>query len=548
MRNDLPPVPESVAEVDDLRARLAEAEETLRAIGSGEADALVIAGSQGDEVQFLGSEQSAFRQLVEAVDQGTATLSADGVVLSCDASLARTLGRRVDELIGTSMAAYLSPEDYAELGDALALPEATSGRRRVRLVAANGVMVPVYLSTSILHGSEEQRVSCVVFTDLEEVFSAEEGLRESAQHYRELVEFAPVAIGVVAEGKIALINAAALRLLGADSAEQVIGRPAAVITHPDSLEDVQSRMRRMVSGEQGLFPARAVCLRLDGTRMDVEITASPVSLGGVAAIQVVIADVTERRRAEDEVRRLNTELEERVASRTTQLEATIKELEAFVYSVSHDLRAPLRAIDGFSQMVAEDAGEKLTAGDHEHLQRVRAAAQRMAQLIDQLLGLSRATRSELHIEELDLSALAKAVLADLAEADPERKVIAVVAPGLRATADATLLRAIFANLLGNAWKFTSKHESARIEVGAMDADGERAFYVRDDGAGFDSSCATHLFGAFQRMHAPGLFEGDGIGLATVQRLVSRHDGRVWAEAEVEKGATFYFTLPGHMHP
>jgi PAS domain S-box-containing protein/putative nucleotidyltransferase with HDIG domain len=298
MRNGPPPDPASAAEVDDLRARLAEAEETLRAIGSGEADALVIAGSQGDEVTFLGDGQTIFRQLIEAVGQGTATLSADGVVLGCDADLARTLGRQVDELVGTSMAAYLSPEDYTALGDALALPEATPRRRRVRLIAGNGDLVPVYLSISILHGSEEQRVSCLVFTDLEKVFSAEQGLRESAKHYRELVEFAPVGIGVIADGKIALVNAAALRLLGADSAEQLIGRPAADITHPDSLEDVQSRIRRMVSGEQGLFPAHAVCLRLDGTRMDVEITASPVSLEGVAAIQVVFVDVTERKQAE----------------------------------------------------------------------------------------------------------------------------------------------------------------------------------------------------------------------------------------------------------
>jgi PAS domain S-box-containing protein/putative nucleotidyltransferase with HDIG domain len=302
MRNGPPPDPASAAEVDDLRARLAEAEETLRAIGSGEADALVIAGSHGDEVQFLGSGQSALRQLIEALDQGTATLSADGVVLSCDASLARTLGRQVDELVGTSMAAYLSPEDYAALSDALALPETTPSRRKVRLIAGNGNLVPVFLSAAILHDSAEQRVSCVVFTNLEKVFSAEEALRESAERYRELVEFAPVGIGVVADGKIALVNAAALRLLGADSAEQLIGRPAVDIMHPDSLEDVQSRIRRMVSGEQDLFPAPAVCLRLDGTRMDVEITASPVSLGGVAAIQVVFADITKRKQAERALR------------------------------------------------------------------------------------------------------------------------------------------------------------------------------------------------------------------------------------------------------
>ena len=275
-----------------------------------------------------------------------------------------------------------------------------------------------------------------------------------------------------------------------------------------------------------------------GTVSEWDADGRPVRMTGTAL------DISERKQAEAEILRLNVELEERVLARTALLEATNKEMEAFVYSVSHDLRAPLRAIDGFSQMVVEDADEKLSAADLEHLQRVRAGAQRMAALIDQLLGLSCATRSAMLIEEVDITALATALLAELREAEPERRVDTVVAQGLAAEADAILLRAILANLLGNAWKFTGKHETARIEVGATYADGERAFFVRDDGAGFDVHSATRLFGAFQRMHAAGEFEGDGIGLATVQRLVTRLGGRVWAEAALEKGATFFFTLPG----
>jgi PAS domain S-box-containing protein len=257
----------------------------------------------------------------------------------------------------------------------------------------------------------------------------------------------------------------------------------------------------------------------------------------------VVHDITKRKQAEEEIRRLNAELETRVLSRTAQLEASNKELEAFAYSVSHDLRAPLRAIDGFSQMVIEDAAERLDATDVEHLQRARAAARRMAALIDDLLGLSRISRKNMLRQEVDLSAVAEAVTEELREAQPDREVETVVAPGMKVEADAVLLRVILFNLLDNAWKFTSKHDKARIEVGATDEGGERAFLVRDDGAGFDMGYAEHLFGAFQRMHAVGEFEGDGIGLATAQRLVTRHGGRVWAEAEVEKGATFYFTLP-----
>ena len=232
-----------------------------------------------------------------------------------------------------------------------------------------------------------------------------------------------------------------------------------------------------------------------------------------------------------------------MATRTAQLGAANGELEAFVYSASHDLRAPLRAIDGFSQMVIEDAAERLDAVDEEHLQRVRAAAQHMGLLIDHLLALSRSARQDLLRESVDLSAMATSVIADLRSEAPGRRVEAIVQPNLVVDADATLLGVILDNLLSNAWKFTSKHETARVEVGVTDADGERAFFVKDDGAGFDMRRAEHLFGPFQRLHTTAEFEGDGIGLATVQRLVARHGGRAWAEAEVEKGATFSFTLP-----
>ena len=337
-------------------------------------------------------------------------------------------------------------------------------------------------------------------------------------------------------------NAAAVALFEAASREELVARqdevyPRGVVGSLPAFWAALLAGRREASGEE-------VNLTLKGHELQMLETASvaPGHEESWARLYFADVDVTKRRAAEAEILRLNAELEQRVATRTAQLEAANKELESFAYSVSHDLRAPLRAIDGFSQMVFEDAGEKLSTEDMDHLQRVRSGAQRMAALIDQLLGLSRTTRNEMLVEEVDLSALAADVLAELREADPSREVETVVAPGLRATADATLLRAILANLLGNAWKFTGKHATARIEVGVTDAGGERAFYVRDDGAGFDPAYAVRLFGAFQRMHTPGQFEGDGIGLATVQRLVSRHGGRVWAEAEVEKGAIFYFTL------
>jgi PAS domain S-box-containing protein len=364
-----------------------------------------------------------------------------------------------------------------------------------------------------------------------------------ARRWQRVFEQAELAIALSnsAAGTFQTVNESFARERGYTVSE-LAGAPIAKLfpTH------AQAGMRDSVTiaDRDGHFSFESEHERKDGSCFPVRIDLTVIrndegdSVSRVAFVQ----DLTTQKRAEQEIRQLNAELEKRVRERTGQLEAANKELEAFAYSVSHDLRAPLRGIDGWSLALAEDYAGQLDSRAHQYIDRVRSETQRMGLLIDDLLQLSRVTRTEMQSLPVDLSTVASTIAARLREADPNRQIEFVIERGLRGVGDARLLEIALTNLFSNAVKFTGPHPRARIEFGQADYNGRLCFYVRDDGVGFDMAYADRLFRAFQRLHKTSEFPGTGIGLAIVQRVIHRHGGRVWAESQIDRGAKFLFTL------
>ncbi len=387
------------------------------------------------------------------------------------------------------------------------------------------------------------------FEDVTERVRAEEALRESERRYKlvsELTSDYIYKVGIAPDGKASLdfVTDSFYGITQRSKEEAQTIEAWNKIVHPDDLNDFWAFFHQLLITRQ---PGRLECRSFIGSGQMrwIEVMARPEwdeQEGRVTSIVGAVKDITARKQAEQEIRKLNVELEQRVRERTAQLETTNKELEAFSYSVSHDLRAPLRGIDGWSQALFEDYHEKLDEQGKQYIDRVRSETQRMGHLIDDMLQLSRLTRAEINREEVDLSALAQVIVERLKREEPHRRVEVNIHAGMIADCDSNLLEAVLSNLLENAFKFTSKREDARIEFGQAELEGQRVFFVRDNGAGFDMAYAQKLFGAFQRMHKASEFPGTGVGLATVQRIIHRHGGRVWSEAEPGRGAVFYFTL------
>jgi PAS domain S-box-containing protein len=360
--------------------------------------------------------------------------------------------------------------------------------------------------------------------------------------------------GVDTQGLCTFVNPACVRMLGYASESDLLGQNMHALIHhtyPDGRPYPKEEcvVRMSVLQGKSAHCDKEVHWRADGSSFPVEYWSHPMYRDDqlVGAV-VTFVDITDRKRAEYEIRQLNADLEQRVRERTAALESALRELESFSYSVSHDLRAPLRAIDGFSRLVIEDYGPQLDAEGRGYLDRVRSAVQRMGGLIDELLELSRVGRMEMRVGPVNLSRVAQELVEELRAGDPGREVQVSIAPDVEVRGDDRLLRLALQNLLGNAWKYTRRTAGARIEFRAERRDGETICEICDNGSGFDMAYAGKLFQPFQRLHGPEEFEGSGIGLAIVARVVQRHGGRVWARGEVGKGAAFYFALGDQAGP
>ena len=474
------------------------------------------------------------RALLEAAPDAVVMVNRSGTITAINKQAEILFGFSRDEIIGEPVDTLI-PERFHRAHPGHIQDYFESPRRRPmgagKTLAArrkDGSEFPAEISLSPFD-SPEGPIAITAIRDVSARIAAETAQR----HLAAIVNSSDDAIVSKSLEEIVLSwNPGAARVYGY-TADEMLGKPISLLVPPGRTDELPRLLAGIREG-RSFDHFHTVRRRKDGKDIHVSLTLSPIRdiTGAIIGASSIARDITDEKRAEEELKKA------KAAAETAN-----RELESFSYSVAHDLRAPLRAISGFSEILLGDQRDRLDARGQDYLRRMAAAAERMGNLIDALLGLSRVTRTEPLQQRVDLSKVAGSVIDNLRATQPERSVEVVIHEGLVVVGDPQLLRSALENLLGNAWKFTGKREGARVELGLTEKDGERAYFVSDNGAGFEMAYASKLFAPFQRLHSPSAFPGTGIGLATVQRIIHRHGGRIWAESETGKGATFFFTLP-----
>lgn len=492
--------------------------------------------------QALRKSEGRFRSLFDNSLFGIVALDAGKTFVQVNQAFCSLVGYREDELVGVrGFVDIVHPDELGQSLEAyrrMVRREIKHYTQPKRYLAKTGEVLHVICMVQGLYDEEgrfEGNIACIL--DITERVAHEEQTRL-------FFERQVVGMAITSPEKGWLRTNARLREMLGYSDDELARLSWADLTHPEDLDKDVHLFNQILSGAIDDYSLEKRFIRKDGRELHCELSVGCVRRhdGRVKYFLALISDISERKKAEEELMRLQASLEQRVLERTAQLEAAIREQESFSYSVSHDLRSPLRHINSYLGIIEEDFGESFCHEALYYMERARAASVRMGKLIDDLLELSRVSRSKLVKEPVDLSDLALAIVTTLQETDPERPSQFVITPNLKAMGDKALMELVLANLLGNAWKYTSKKESALLMFGSREVEGKTAFFVSDNGAGFDMAYSGKLFGAFQRLHGEE-YDGTGIGLATVRRIMERHGGRVWAEGIEGAGATFYFSLP-----
>jgi PAS domain S-box-containing protein len=444
----------------------------------------------------------------------------------------------------------IHPDDRAGVAEARRAALAGGARFQVehRIVRPDGALRWVLQAAVVEWDDAGLPVRLLgIIQDITDRKRSEDEIRAAEVRLRVLFDHAPIGVGeVTLSGKLVRVNQYFCQFVGYTADEVLSMRGMTDLLHPDDIEAHVAIRQRILSEEIETYSADRRFVQKGGGVIWGEVQRSLVrDPAGHPLLYIdTIRDITAQREAESEVRALTAELEARVEQRTAELELSNKNLRAFSYSIAHDLRTPLRGLNGFSDALLEDYGEILGETGRGYAQRIQAASERMGTMIDDLLRLSQVTHADMNLVPVDLSAEVAAIADGLRSVDPGRRVSFAIQEGVWVTADRILIRAVLDNLVENAWKFTAGRDDATIEfaTAATEDDGTVCCYVRDNGVGFDPAYADKLFQPFQRLHTPREFPGTGVGLASVQRIIERHGGRVWAQGAVDGGATFYFTL------